>query len=230
MTGIVKENIKGVELAIRSAMDRSHRKLDSVTLIGVTKTKSAELVREAYHAGLRNFGENYVQEFRQKAELLSDLEGLRWHFIGSLQRNKCKHVVGNVFLIHSVDRMELAREISKVAAEKGIIQDCLIEINLGNEETKSGFPVKMDQPCLEELSALKNIRWKGLMALPPLSEDKNIQRGYFRTLRQLAEEIHRTTHLRLSDLSMGTSHDFELAIEEGATYVRVGTSIFGERT
>jgi pyridoxal phosphate enzyme (YggS family) len=192
-----------------------------VTLLAVSKLKPAELIREAYAAGQRDFGENYAQELRDKAAELAGLEGLRWHAIGPLQTNKVKYVAKAAHAFHALDRLDVARELSKRRADAPL--PCYVEVNIGGEQSKSGLALEALGPFLDEVRALPGVRLEGLMALPPPTEDEQQARGHFRRLRELARGHG------LAGLSMGTTHDFELAIEEGATIVRVGTAIFGER-
>ncbi|HZY04350.1 MAG TPA: YggS family pyridoxal phosphate-dependent enzyme [Anaeromyxobacteraceae bacterium] len=191
-----------------------------VTLLAVSKAQPAEAVREAYAAGQRHFGENYVQEWRDKAEALSDLPGLAWHFVGSLQTNKVKYLVGRVALVHTVDRLELAREISRRSSQRGVATAVLLEVNVAGEASKSGCPPAEVPALAEAVRALPGLDLRGLMCIPPAEGDP---RPHFRTLRGLRDR------LGLAELSMGMSGDYLAAIEEGATVVRVGTAIFGER-
>jgi pyridoxal phosphate enzyme (YggS family) len=191
-----------------------------VTLVAVSKTHPADAVREAYAAGQRDFGENYAQEWREKADALADLTDLRWHFIGGLQSNKVKYLAGRVAAIHTVDRVELAREISKRFAAKGAVARIYLEVNLGGEASKSGCAPD-DAPALAAaVRALAAVEVLGLMSIPPPEDDP---RPHFRALRALRDR------LGLPGLSMGMSADWQAAIEEGSTCVRVGTAIFGER-
>jgi hypothetical protein len=191
-----------------------------VTLVAVSKTQGPAAIREAYAAGQRDFGENYAQEWRAKADALSDLEGLRWHFIGSLQTNKVKVLAGRVAAIHTVDRLELAREISRRFAAKGATVRVFLEVNTGGEATKGGC-VPTEAPALAEaVRALPAIELVGLMCIPPPELDPRPQ---FRGLRDLAGR------LGLAELSMGMSADWRVAVEEGSSCVRIGTAIFGER-
>lgn len=191
-----------------------------VTLVAVSKTQGPDAIREAYAAGQRDFGENYAQEWRAKADALSDLEGLRWHFIGSLQTNKVKVLAGRVAAIHTVDRLELAREISRRFAAKGATVRVFLEVNTGGEATKGGC-APADAPALAEaVRALPAIELAGLMCIPPPELDPRPQ---FRLLRDLAGR------LGLAELSMGMSADWRAAVEEGSSCVRIGTAIFGER-
>ena len=192
----------------------------AVTLVAVSKAQPAAAVREAYAAGQRDFGENYVQEWREKAEALADLEGIRWHFVGSLQANKVKYLVGHLALVHTVDREDLAREISKRSAQRGVSTRVLVEVNVAGESSKAGCALEAAPGLVEVVRALPGIDLGGLMCIPPAEGDP---RPHFRTLRRLRDR------LGLADLSMGMSGDYQAAVEEGATIVRVGTAIFGER-
>jgi hypothetical protein len=200
--------------AVRAALP------SGVTLVAVSKTQPAEAIREAYAAGQRDFGENYAQEWREKAEALADLADLRWHFIGGLQTNKVKYLAGRVHAIHTVDREELAREISRRFGQKGVIARLFLEVNVGGEATKAGC-APADVPRLAAaVRALPAVELLGLTCIPPPEDDP---RPHFRALRALAEG------LGLRELSMGMSADWPIAVAEGATVVRVGTAIFGER-
>jgi pyridoxal phosphate enzyme (YggS family) len=191
-----------------------------VTLVAVSKTHPAEAIREAFDAGQRDFGENYAQEWRTKAEALADLAGLRWHFIGGLQTNKVKYLAGRVAYVHTVDRAELAEEISRRWAKAGATARVFLEVDLGGEERKSGCGPAEVEPLLARVRALPAIDVVGLTCIPPPGDDP---RPHFRTLRALRDR------LGLRELSMGMSGDWPVAIEEGATFVRIGTAIFGER-
>ncbi len=191
-----------------------------VTLVAVSKTQPAEAIREAYAAGQRDFGENYAQEWREKADALADLADLRWHFVGGLQTNKVKYLAGRVWLVHAVDREELARELSRRFGQKGAVARVLLEVNTGGEATKGGC-TPADAPALAAaVRALPSVELRGLMCMPPPEDDP---RPHFRTLRALRDR------LGLAELSMGMSGDWEVAVAEGATLVRVGTAIFGAR-
>jgi pyridoxal phosphate enzyme (YggS family) len=191
-----------------------------VTLVAVSKTQPEEAIREAYAAGQRDFAENYAQEWRAKADALADLAGLRWHFVGGLQTNKVKYLAGRVAAIHTVDRLDLAREISRRFAAKGATARVFLEVNVAGEATKSGC-APSDAPALAEaVRALPAMALAGLMCIPPADADP---RPHFRALRALRDR------LGLAELSMGMSADWRIAIEEGSTCVRVGTAIFGER-
>ena len=192
----------------------------AVTLIAVSKTQPAGAIREAYAAGQRHFGENYAPEWREKAEALADLPDLTWHFIGSLQTNKVKYLAGRVGWVHTVDRAELARELSRRCAAAGASVKVLLEVNVGGEAQKGGCAPD-EAPALATLVAsLPALDLRGLTCIPPPEDDP---RPHFRALRALRDQ------LGLAELSMGMSADWPVAVEEGATFVRVGTAIFGER-
>lgn len=191
-----------------------------VTLVAVSKSQPVEAIREAYAAGQRQFGENYVQEWREKAEALADLPDLEWHFVGGLQTNKVKYLAGRVALVHAVDRVELGREISRRWAQAGAAARVLVEVNVGREETKSGCDPDRLPDLVAALAALPGLEVAGLMCIPPAEVDP---RPFFDSLRGLRDS------LALRELSMGMSGDYPIAIEAGATIVRVGTAIFGER-
>jgi len=191
-----------------------------VRLVAVSKTQPASAIREAYAAGLRDFGENYAQEWRDKADALQDLAELRWHFIGALQTNKVKYLAGRVAAIHTLDRPELARELSRRFQAKGAVARVYLEVNVAGEATKSGCPPE-DAPALAGAArALPAIELVGVMGIPPPDEDP---RPHFRRLRELRDR------LGLAGLSIGMSADWRVAIEEGSTCVRIGTAIFGAR-
>lgn len=206
--------VAGRVAAIRAALPAG------VTLVAVSKTQPAEAIREAYAAGQRDFGENYAQEWREKADALADLVELRWHFIGGLQTNKVKYLAGRVAAIHTVDRIELAREISKRFAARAAVARVYLEVNVGAEASKSGC-APADAPRLAEaVRALPAVELIGLMTIPPPDDDP---RPHFRALRALRDR------LGVPGLSMGMSADWRVAVEEGSTCVRVGTAIFGTR-
>lgn len=193
---------------------------EGVTLVAVSKTQPASAIREAHAAGQRDFGENYAQEWREKADALGDLADLRWHFIGALQTNKVKYLAGRVHAIHTVDRVELAREISRRFAAKGAVARVFLEVNTGGEASKAGCSPDEAPGLAEAVRALPAIELAGLMAIPPPEADP---RPHFRLLRSLRDR------LGLRELSMGMSADWRIALEEGATVIRIGTAIFGER-
>ena len=210
-----------VRAKMDAACERAGRSPASVTLVAVSKLKPAALIREAYAAGQRDFGENYAQELRDKAVELADLKDLRWHAIGPLQTNKVKYVAKVAHAYHALERPEVAEELSRRRLEAPL--PCFVEVNVGGEASKSGLAPEALASFLETARGLQGLEIGGLMTLPPPTEDLQEARGYFRALRELARRHG------LPGLSMGTTHDYELAIEEGATLVRVGTALFGER-
>ena len=222
------QRLESVLERIHKACERAGRKPEEVKLLGASKTVPPERIREFYECGLKVYGENRVQEFLKKYEALQDLD-IEWHFIGYLQTNKVKYLMNKVVLIHSLDRKSLADEIQKRAQKAGITQDVLIEVNVGGEETKAGVEPENLKELFEYTLSLQNLRVLGLMCIPPYLEDPEEVRPYFRKLRELKEELEKEFNVELPHLSMGMSHDFEVAIEEGATIVRVGTALFGER-
>jgi hypothetical protein len=225
----VAGNLKQIEERIRTAAQRVGRNPDSVRLVAVSKTQPAEAVKAALEAGQQLFGENYVQEFLEKAQQLP--ECVEWHFIGSLQSNKVKYLAGLTTLIHSVDRLSLAREIDRQWEKIGRPCDILLQVNISGEETKSGTTSENLLQLAREASLLTHLRVRGLMTLPPFFDEPERVRPYFRELKRLAEVLaaEQIPGITMEELSMGMSGDFEVAIEEGATLVRVGSAIFGER-
>ncbi|MCP4599479.1 MAG: YggS family pyridoxal phosphate-dependent enzyme [Proteobacteria bacterium] len=223
----IKTNLSNVLGRISQAALRAGRTPESVTLVAVSKVHPAEAIREAYDAGQRHFGENYAQELREKAEELRDLEEIRWHFIGHLQRNKVKLVAPSVSLMETVDSSRLIEELARQSTRLDRTIDCLIQVNVGEEEQKSGCTEEETPDLLKAVEQTKGLALKGLMTIPPWDLEPDETRKYFDALRRLQEK-HGGPE-RLPHLSMGMSHDFEVAIEEGATLVRVGTAIFGPR-
>ncbi len=217
----VAEGLARVEARIRLACVQAGRPRESVQLLAVSKLKPASAIREAYLAGQRYFGENYAQELRDKAEELADLPGLVFHAIGPLQTNKAKYVAKAAAAFHALDRREVAEELSK--RRQGGPLPCFLEVNVGAEASKSGVTEAALPALLAQVGALPNLRVVGLMCLPPLGSQPEDARPYFRRLKRLADDVG------LLQLSMGTTLDFEAAILEGSTCVRVGTAIFGER-
>jgi pyridoxal phosphate enzyme (YggS family) len=215
-----------VQDRIGQAALRAGRRPEAVRLIAATKSVPPERIRVAVEAGTHHLGENRLQEALPKMEALRGYQGIAWHFIGRLQRRKVKEVVGRFQMIHSVDSLDLAGEIDRRAAQAGIRQAVLLEVNVGGEASKAGFAPSALRESLEALEGLPNLEIQGLMTVPPLSTDPESARPYFRELRELAGALGRPG---LRELSMGMSQDFEIAVEEGATMVRVGTAIFGAR-
>ena len=225
---MIAENIKNVEDRITEACRRSGRDRKDVELIAVSKTKPVSMLQEAYDAGARLFGENKVQELQEKMPVLPG--DIRWHMIGHLQTNKIKYIIGKVALIHSVDTLHLAEAIEKEAAKHDVIQDILAEVNVAGEESKFGTSdMKANAALVREIGKLPHVRLKGLMTIAPYTEDPEENRVYFRTLREFLFGEVRDCFPDRPVLSMGMTGDYEVAVEEGATLVRVGTGIFGER-
>ena len=226
---MIKENLNIVEKNIDAACSRSGRAREDVTLIAVSKTKPVEMLREAYDAGCRDFGENKVQELVEKYDRMPD--DVRWHMIGHLQRNKVKSIVDKVYMIHSVDSLKLAEEISKEAVKKNVTVSILVEVNVAGEESKFGTTAEEAASLVEKIAKLPNILVKGLMTIAPYVENSEENRLYFAKLKQIyVDIIHKNIdNVFMEKLSMGMTGDYEVAIEEGAAYIRVGTGIFGER-
>jgi pyridoxal phosphate enzyme (YggS family) len=227
---MLKERYRSVRERIRRAALGCGRPVDSVRLVAVSKTVPAERVAAAIEAGIDVFGENYIQEARAKIEALAD-RSVTWHFIGHLQSNKAKYAVRLFDLIHSVDSLKLAAELDKEAAKRGRMLKILIQVNVSGEASKSGVAPQDTLPLIREVSALRHVQTRGLMTMPPFFDDPEGARPYFRELRLLAEKIRPQAPpgVEMAELSMGMTGDFEAAIEEGATLVRIGTAIFGER-
>ena len=226
---MLKENLANVEKNIEQACKNAGRSRDEVTLIAVSKTKPVEMLQEIYDENIRDFGENKVQELCSKMEQLPS--DIRWHMIGHLQRNKVKYIVGKVELIHSVDTYRLAEEINIQAKKQTVIVPILVEVNIAHEESKFGISAEDAILLVEEISKLENIRIKGLMTIAPYVENPEDNRLYFRKIKQLSVDITNKNidNVFMEILSMGMTGDYMVAIEEGATMVRVGTGIFGER-
>lgn len=228
------ERIARVRQRMEDAAKRAGRAPGAIALMGVTKTQPAELIREAYQTGLRLFGENRVQEFADKSELIGDLHGADWHLIGHLQSNKAAKAAGLFAAVDSVDSLRLAEKLNEAAQKNARKLGVLIEVNVGGEEAKSGV-APVSREFEEILRAAERLEWievRGLMAVPPFLQNAEDVRPFFRTLRGIRDEVAKRNLPRVSmdELSMGMSHDFEIAIEEGSTRVRVGTAIFGART
>ena len=226
---MIKDNLEYVKGQIRTACGKAGRDPLEVTLIAVSKTKPLEDLKEAYEAGARDFGENKVQELMDKIPAMPG--DVRWHMIGHLQRNKVKYLIGKVYMIHGVDSLRLAQEISKESEKAGVITRILMEVNVAEEESKFGVSVSEAPALAEEIGKLPGISLQGLMTIAPYVENPEENREIFAKLRQLAVDISgkNIDNVTMSVLSMGMTGDYVVAVEEGATYVRVGTGIFGER-
>lgn len=226
---MIKENLIQVQKEIKEACARAGRQEQEVTLIAVSKTKPVEMLREAYNYGCRDFGENKVQELVAKYEILP--KDIKWHMIGHLQKNKVKYIIDKVTLIHSVDSLELAEKISNEAVKHQIRVSILVEVNVANEKTKFGAAAENTIELVEQISRLPGIQVEGLMTIAPFVENAEENRQFFTRLKQLSVDIIQKNidNVNMNALSMGMTGDFQVAVEEGAYYIRVGTGIFGER-
>jgi hypothetical protein len=226
----VAENLERVRAAMAEAAREAGRDPGSVLLVAVSKLKPAALIREAIAAGQYDFGENYGQELRDKMREVNDPRA-RWHFIGRLQKNKVKYAAGKVYEVHSLDGLELAAAVNERAGKEGVVQRVMIEVNVGGEASKSGVEPGEALSLARSMRSLEHLDLVGLMTMPPLLDDPAAERPYYRALRELRDRIRDELGdpAALPELSMGLSHDFQEAIAEGATRVRIGTAIFGER-
>jgi hypothetical protein len=227
MTNIIKNNLEIINRRIAAAALRSGRRPEDITLVAVSKVHPTSAIREAYEAGQRHFGENYAQELKDKHEMLSDLVNIKWHFIGHLQRNKAKIVATTNAVVETVDSVRLADTLDRAAENEGQRLPVMIQVNVGREHQKSGTTTEALPALLDRVERFEHLRLTGLMTIPPYDLDSDETRKYFESLRDLRDANGGV--VRLPHLSMGMSHDFEAAIEEGATHVRVGTAIFGRR-
>ena len=227
---MIKENLEEVREKIHQACQRSGRREEDVTLISVSKTKPVEMLREAYEAGSRDFGENRVQEIMEKYGQMP--EDVRWHMIGHLQKNKVRQVIDKAVLIHSVDTVELAEQIEKDAAKRDLTVDILLEVNVAEEESKFGFRTEEVEAAVMKIKEFPHVHIKGLMTIAPFVSNSEDNREVFKKLYQLYVDIRSKNidNVNMSVLSMGMTGDYEVAVEEGATMIRVGTGIFGART
>jgi pyridoxal phosphate enzyme (YggS family) len=228
---VIADRVAAVRERIARAAERASRPPGEVTLVAISKTHPPEAVRAAFAAGVRDFGENRVQEAEPKIAATADLagSGLCWHLVGHLQSNKARKAAALFGLVQSVDSADLAERLSRIGAEEGRLVRALVQVDLAGEEAKFGLPESELLPALSELRGKEGLRIEGLMVLPPYFEDPERARPYFRRLRSLHDRARAAGLLEGRHLSMGMSHDFEAAVEEGATMVRVGTAIFGER-
>jgi len=226
----ITPNLMAVQQRITETCTRSGRDFNAVRMVAVTKTVSAETVRVAIQAGVVLFGENYIQEAREKCGMLAEYP-VSWHFIGHLQTNKAKYAVKLFDLIHTVDSLRLATELDREARKIGKVQKILIQVNIGKEASKSGIDAESTEMLIRSLAAFPNLSVRGLMVIPPFFDEPERVRPHFRGLRELRDSINKRNiaGVSLDELSMGMTGDFEAAIEEGATMVRIGTAIFGER-
>lgn len=232
----ISDNLMRIHERMEKACLQAGRSSADVRLIAVSKTKPVEMIEAALHAGQNFFGENYVQEALGKTEALplSQWPDLEWHLIGHLQTNKVRQLKDKFTLIHSIDRLKLIDEVAKAAASENRVQEILLQIHLGDEATKNGASLSEAPTLIERTLSHPSLRLRGLMSLPPLTDEEKVGRGYFATLRESLEQwrteiLSPEQAVHFTELSMGTSSDYEWAILEGATYIRVGTAIFGER-
>ena len=226
---MLASNLQEVERKIMEACDKAGRAREDITLIAVSKTKPVPMLQEIYNLGVRDFGENKVQELTDKEPQLPT--DLRWHMIGHLQRNKVKQVIDKAVLIHSVDSVRLAKAIEAEAAKKDIIVQILLEVNVAEEDSKFGLKLDEVIPAVEEIATMPHVRIKGLMTIAPFVENPEENRTVFARLQKLSVDIAQKNidNVSVDILSMGMTNDYQVAIEEGATMIRVGTGIFGER-
>lgn len=226
---MIYNSIEEINKNIEEAAKKSGRSAEDIKLIAVTKTRTIEEMKEVEELGILDFGENRVQELETKhSQFTSDVN---WHLIGHLQRNKVRHIIDKVKLIHSVDSLRLAKMINKEAAKKDLIVDILIQVNVSEEESKFGLAINEVTPLLKEIAGFDNIRVKGLMTMAPYTKNPEENRKYFKELNKLAIDINskKIDNVYIEELSMGMTNDYVVAIEEGATMIRVGTAIFGDR-
>lgn len=226
---MLKDALIEVENNILDACERSGRNPEEVTLIAVSKTKPVEMLQEVYNEGIRDFGENYVQELADKIEIMP--KDIRWHMIGHLQRNKVKYLVGKVACIHSVDSLRLAEVINERSIKLGVVTEIMAEVNIAGEESKFGFTRDEVFDFAEKVSTMEGVKLVGLMTSAPYVNDPEENRQYFREMKSLSVDINEKNinNINITELSMGMTNDYIVAVEEGATYVRVGTAIFGAR-
>ena len=227
----IADNVQNIQKDIKQAALRVGRDPSTIQLVAASKRVSSDAILKAYEAGVRIFGENRLQEAQEKMPEIGLRQGLAWHFIGRMQRRKLKDIVGKFSLLHSVESVEQARGINALAEKLGIQQDILLEINISGEETKGGFDSTHMPMVLEQMDQLPHVAIRGLMTLPPFRDNPEEVRLYFSKMRQMRDSLaqQRFTRGGMEELSMGMSHDFQVAIEEGATMVRIGTAIFGKR-
>lgn len=226
---MIRNNLQEVEKRIQAACDKCGRSREEVLLIAVSKTKPVEMIEEAMASGIVDFGENKPQELKSKYEVLP--KNLRFHMIGHLQRNKIKYIIDKAVMIHSIDSLRLAEAVNEEAKKHDLIMPVLVEVNVAREESKSGFLLEETEAAVRTMAELSNIRVEGLMTIAPFVENAEENRQYFAKLRELSVDINSKNidNVTMHHLSMGMTGDYEVAIQEGATMVRVGTGIFGER-
>lgn len=227
----IDDNLKVIEEKICAACERSGRKREEVTLIAISKTKPVEMIERCVQNGIRVFGENKAQELTGKLNAIENSDNLHWNFIGHLQRNKVKYIVGNVELIHSVDSERLADAINEQSVKKGVVSDVLIEVNVAGEDSKFGVSCENTLDLAKYIASLSNVNIRGLMTIAPYVDNPEENRVHFAKLKKLLIDINSKNidNINMNVLSMGMTGDYEVAIEEGATMIRVGTGIFGQR-
>jgi PLP dependent protein len=229
---MISDNVRKIQERIEWAARKSGRHCEDICLVAATKSVSFQQLEEAYEAQLRHFGENRLQEAQEKIKRLGHRPGVAWHFIGRMQRRKLRDLVGQFFLLHSVESLEQAKQINELAGHLNIRQEVLLEVNVGAEDSKGGFSLPTLKEVMNPLDQLVHLQVRGLMAIPPWKEDPEDVRPFFARIRELRDELsrHSFRRIRLEELSMGMSHDYHVAVEEGATLVRIGTAIFGARS
>ena len=227
---MIKENIRKILDEINTTANKVGRDSSEITLIAVSKTFPYNIVEKAALEGIKDFGENYVQDFLQKYDKLLQYQ-LRWHFIGHLQTNKIKYIYDKIYMLHTLDSLKLAEKLNKKVAQEGKSLNVLIQVNIGKEPNKHGILEEELESFLEKIENYKNLKVSGLMTIPPYFEELEAVRPLFRKMKMLLDKFSKfnNSNIQLRELSMGMSHDFKVAIEEGATMIRIGTSIFGER-
>ncbi len=224
----IQENLKRVQAQIAESAKKVHRRIEEIELIAISKTHDSDKVRAAHEAGQNLFGESRVQEARAKIPLLP--LSLRWHFVGHLQKNKIRHALPLFELFHGIDDVDLARDMNRIAAEDGMHPRILLEVNVAGEGSKFGFKPESLREQMEPLLSLPRLTIEGLMTIPPLADEAEASRKFFVELRELRDALEKEFAVKLPELSMGMTNDYRVAVEEGATFVRVGTAIFGERS
>ena len=226
---MIQDNLEQIRHRIKMAVQKAGRNIEDITLVAVSKTYPVEDIKAAYEFGCTEFGENRVQELVAKIDLIK--EPVKWHLIGHLQTNKVKYIIGKTALIHSVDNLKLAEEIQRQSVKKDVITDILLEVNVAKEESKHGVLMEEALDLVKKVEELSHVRMKGLMTVAPFVEDPEENRQIFRQLYDLSVDIQKQkfNNISTSILSMGMSNDYEVAIEEGATMIRIGTGIFGDR-
>lgn len=224
----IEENLNYIKNEIKNALENSDRTLDDITIIGVTKTIDVERIQKLVDLGINNLGENKVQELLDKYDKVKG--DVKWHFIGHLQTNKVKYIIDKVILIHSVDSLKLATEIDKQAKKNNIIMDILVQINIGDEESKFGIDIDELDEFIKSVQMFENLRIKGLMCIAPHTDDVVLLRNLFSNLFEKSiDKVHKKIDNGYSNLSMGMSNDYKIAIQEGSNMIRLGTSLFGNR-